>query len=736
MRKVFSFYRRLKKIGRRAFVGSVLLAFALIVIVATGLVLTALGEVARHANQLDDDRSRETTAGALMTFREQLAATLNDYAAWDDATQYAYAPDGMAWMISNFGDMTVDSPLFNVAVVTDATGHPVMAYKDGEPLATPLDEYFGSGLGLLAEQARKPEVGGMPQATGFLRTEDGIAAVGVALIRMKSGELSVPQEAHRYLIFARHLDAGRVADLGQTYVVPGLGLAASADASANFVAITDPAGTVLGKLSWQSRNPGDMSYMTVQPTVFAAIGLVGLFFVVLLAIGAVAARRLKADEAAAVALAREDRLSGLVNRAGLFSDLERKIRTARRIESDVLLLYLDLDGFKEVNDAYGHGTGDQLIRGVAAGLSFLAPASATVARVGGDEFAVALVTDRIDDDAIELVQRLLDFFSEPLSIGQRVATVGASIGIASSPRGLIAASELVRRADMAMYKAKDSGRGRCMCYEPTMDADREVRNAMELDLRAAIENGELRVAFQPLVGAADRRVVAVEALVRWNRPGHGPIPPDVFIPIAETTGLIEPLGLYVLRKTCEEARQWPADINIAVNISPGQFRNPAFADQVAAVIAETGTDPSRLTLEITEGYLIQNPERARLAIDRLKALGLRIALDDFGSGFASVGYLRQFGFDRMKIDRSLVLALDESARARDMLQATVALARSLDIPVTAEGIEREDQAMILHLCGCDELQGYLFGRPMPAEDINAMFGEQESYANAYGRSVA
>ncbi|MDI7920578.1 bifunctional diguanylate cyclase/phosphodiesterase [Ferirhizobium litorale] len=735
MRSLVSVRQRFTNMGRRPLLGGVLLAFALVVVVVTSLVLSALGEVARHANQLDDARSHETTAGALKTFEAQLGATLNDYAAWDDATQYVYAPDGMEWMISNFGDMTVDSDLFDVAVVADVDGNAVMAYREGQPMTGPVDRYFGGSLRVLFDLAKASENKGMPQATGFIETESGIAATGVALIRMKSGELSLPRNMHRYLIFARHLDARKVEDLAQTYVISGLTLAPSVADPRSFVPIRDPSGKILAKLAWASRNPGDVSYMMVQPTVFMAIGLVGLLFVVLLAIGALAARRMKADEAAAVSLARHDRLSGLVNRSGLFTGLEEMIDAARVDSSDVLLLYLDLDGFKEVNDAYGHGTGDQLIRGVAAGLSYLTPQGASVARVGGDEFAIALQTTRIDEQAVELVEALLDFFSEPLTIGARVATVGASIGIASSPRGLISAGELVRRADMAMYKAKDAGRGRCMCYEPGMDADRETRNELELDLRQAIENGDLRVAFQPLVSASNREIVAVEALVRWNRPGHGAVSPDVFIPIAETTGLIEPLGLYVLRRACEEAHHWPAGVNIAVNISPGQFRNPAFADQVGAIIGETGTDASRITLEMTEGYLIQNPERARQAIDRLKALGLRVALDDFGAGFASVGYLRQFGFDRMKIDRSLVLALDESSRARDMLQATVALARSLDIPVTAEGIEREDQAMILHLCGCDELQGYLFGKPMPAEAINAIFAGTDG-AGAGGRSAA
>jgi EAL domain-containing protein (putative c-di-GMP-specific phosphodiesterase class I) len=259
-------------------------------------------------------------------------------------------------------------------------------------------------------------------------------------------------------------------------------------------------------------------------------------------------------------------------------------------------------------------------------------------------------------------------------------------------------------------------------YDPSMDADREQRNALELDLRIAIESGDLTLAYQPLVDATTHALNGVEALVRWNRPGHGPVSPEIFIPIAETSGLIESLGLFVLRKACETAKQWP-ELNVSVNVSPGQFRNPAFTDYVRYVLKQTEIEASRITLEITEGYMIQNPQRTRQSIERLKGLGVKVALDDFGSGFSSIGYLRQFGFDRIKIDRSLVMGVNEDKRQREMLQATVALARSLDIPVTAEGIETEGQAVAMRLFGCDCLQGYLFGKPMVAERITDMLNE-------------
>ncbi|MBX5018708.1 putative bifunctional diguanylate cyclase/phosphodiesterase [Rhizobium lentis] len=709
-------------IGRHITVTGVLFSFAVIVAVATIMVLTALERLAENANVLDDERSRETTIGALKTFEDQLGATLDDYAAWDDAAANVYAPDGMGWTISNYGEMSVNSALFDIAIVIDDTKKPMIAYRDGKPMEEPLADFFAPSLWKLLDTVKAAGPADTPQAVGFVTTKRGIAAVGVALVRKKSGALDMPASQHRYLVFARHLDDDRVVALGRTYVIGGLRLVPPTFHAEYLVPIVDAAGTPIGKLVWNSRSPGNIAYAQVRPMVIEALGLVGFFFVVLLAIGWLAGRRLKAEENSAREEALRDRLSGLSNRDGLGLAVDRFVLEARQSKRNVLLLYLDLDGFKEVNDSYGHGTGDQLIRAVAAGLEVLIPQGAVLARIGGDEFAIAFLSDGENAAALQLSEQILDFLVEPLEIGRRVVVVGASIGIAMSPAGTVDREELVRRSDLAMYKAKEAGRARMTLYDPSMDADREQRNALELDLRIAIESGDLTLAYQPLVDATTHALTGVEALVRWNRPGHGPVSPEVFIPIAETSGLIESLGLFVLRKACETAKQWP-ELTVSVNVSPGQFRNPAFTDYVRYVLKQTEIDADRITLEITEGYMIQNPQRTRQSIERLKGLGVKVALDDFGSGFSSIGYLRQFGFDRIKIDRSLVMGVNEDKRQREMLQATVALARSLDIPVTAEGIETEGQAVAMRLFGCDCLQGYLFGKPVAAERITEKLNE-------------
>lgn len=736
MGAVSKLFRRDIGLGRHSIVMAVLFSFALVVAVVTLMVLTAVGRVADYSNRLDEERSWETTAGALKMFQSQLEATLNDYAAWDDAAKFVYAADGADWVVSNYGEMSANSALFDMAIVVDEAGKPILAYQDGKVLRDPLTGIFDPSIWSLLNAARIAPEGTPPEAGGFINTKQGLAAVGVALVRQKSGAVTVPVGARRYLIFVRHLDAAKIKTLSDTYVVSGLQFVPASYASTYAVPITDPLGKTLGKMVWLSRIPGDMSYQQARPLVAGALGLVGMFFVVLLLLGSLANKRLRAEEVVAREAALRDRLSGLLNREGMRVRLDQLIEKAEADRSNVLFLYLDLDGFKEINDSYGHNTGDQLIRAVAAGLKVLVPSNAVLARLGGDEFAIAFPGNALNDGpALGLGEKILDFLSEPLEIGRRVIVVGASIGIALSPEGRIGREEMVRRADLAMYKAKEAGRSRMVCYDSGMDTDREGRNAMELDLRIAIEGETLGVAYQPLVDAVTHEMVGVEALVRWDRPGYGPISPEVFIPVAETSGLIEGLGLLVMRRACEAAMGWPG-LRVAINVSPSQFRNPAFADYVRYVLKQTGIEPERVTLEITEGYIIQNPKRIRQAIERLKTLGVKVALDDFGSGFSSIGYLRQFGFDRIKIDKSLTMGVLEGKSARDMLQATVALARSLDIPVTAEGIETEEQGIAVRLFGCDVLQGYFYGKPMSASDITRRYQAQLRQAEQSEQRIA
>ncbi|MDO1584337.1 bifunctional diguanylate cyclase/phosphodiesterase [Rhizobium oryzicola] len=698
--------------------------FAAVVIVVTGIVLAALDRVGAYANHLDEERSREVVRGAIHTYIGQLRNVLNDSATRDDTVAYLHRQLDLEWLRRNLGELTGTAELFDVAVVIDQDGRSMIGYADGVLLGEQqLANYLTPDVRDVFRATKAIRGDATPQLSGFVKTAKGLAAFSIALVRDRSESSVVDTTGRRYLLFMRHLTSSTVDQLARTYALPGLHLA-DADAKASHrVNILSPLAKPVGALAWESRAPGDISLEQVRPLVWCAVAMVAIYFLLLFVSGWQALARFRADEAAAVRLSLTDRLSGLSNRAGLFGELEKLIDQAREDGTDVALLYLDLDGFKEVNDAYGHNTGDRLIKGVSAGLKVLVGEGAVLARLGGDEFAVALSGRDAERRVIDISDRVLDFLGEPFTIGERVAVIGCSIGVAISARGMISGEEIVRRADMAMYCAKEEGRGRWTRYDPAMDEEREERNNMELDLREAIERQEISVAFQPVVDARSLDMVGVEALARWTRKGHGNVPPDVFIPIAESTGLIDQLGLCVLRNACLALRQWP-DLSLAVNVSPGQFRDPAFATYVEDVLHDTGTDASRITLEMTETYFIQNPARARGALERLKQTGVKIALDDFGSGFSSVGYLRQFHFDRMKIDRSLVESLGQNDRALDVLKATVSLARALDIPVTAEGVETDVQVSALKLAGCDLLQGYFFGRPMSEREIAARRGVQ------------
>lgn len=716
---------------RLAVVLGVLASFAVVVSLATVLVMMALGFLANRANELDEERTRQTVFGALSSMRASMVTTVRDYAVWDDAVGAVYGTPDMPWLTTNMGLATEGGPLFDTVFLVDEKGGTMLAYRNGEPLTADARSYGGPAFEDMLAKVMQAGLEPGEELGAFLQTPDGPAIAAVSAIRPVSDAVKAPADALRTLFIIRHLTPARIARIAENFLVSGLMLEEQAPAKGDGVALTDPDGKTLGFLSWTPEVPGDKSYAQVRPLVLLALAGVIFFFVLLVLTGAAFAIRLKADENTARSQALTDRLSGLRNRTGLFLGLDELNTRAAAEGRDVVMLYLDLDGFKDVNDFYGHAVGDRLIRGVSAGLTRLVPASALLARIGGDEFAIAIVGSPETPETERLTRSLLDFFSEPFAIGERVAIVGASIGIAVSDGGCVAGEELLRRADVAMYRAKHAGRGRAMHYETLMDDDRDARREMEEALRIAVARGEIDVVFQPIVKARGREICGVEALARWTRGGTIPVPPDVFIPLAEATGIIDALGPLVLRRACEAARNWP-DIGVSINVSPAQFRNPYFPDQALAIIAEAGVEPARITLEITEGYFIQNPGRAKLVMDRLKAGGVRIALDDFGAGFSSIGYLIRFGFDRMKIDRSLTMAGDLSVKGGAMLQATVALAASFDMPVTAEGVETGEQAAFLHLCGCDQLQGYFFGRPMSEQAIGTLLAPPEDRQTATG----
>jgi len=428
-------------------------------------------------------------------------------------------------------------------------------------------------------------------------------------------------------------------------------------------------------------------------------------------------------------MAHHDTLTDLPNRVTFNDAIDAAIARAEKSGSSFALLSLDLDGFKEANDSYGHSAGDALLREVARRLQ-LAADNTFVARIGGDEFTVIVTGGPQPETATAVAERLIDCISDDITIDDRRVSIGATVGGAVYPTDGADAKTLMSNADMALYRAKAAARGSVVFYEPSMGEQLRERRALQDELRLAITREELLLHYQPQKTMAGE-VVGFEALARWPSPKRGLVSPAQFIPIAEESGLIIPLGELVLRQACREATHWHAPLTVAVNISPAQFRTSDLPQLVQSVLLETGLPPERLELEVTESVLIDDFSRAISILGRLKALGVRIALDDFGSGYSSLSYLHSFSFDKIKIDRTFIGDIETNRHSKAIVRAVIDLGHSLNVPILAEGVETPAQLALLERSGCDEVQGYLTGRPRPIADYEELTGAKRARQRHY-----
>lgn len=432
----------------------------------------------------------------------------------------------------------------------------------------------------------------------------------------------------------------------------------------------------------------------------------------------------KAAERRVEHLARHDVLTDLPNRALFREQLHQALAHLRRRGGYLALLCLDLDQFKAVNDTHGHPMGDALLRAVSDRLRAVLRTEDVVSRFGGDEFAILQLDADKQEDTSLLADRLIQALAEPFLLDGVRVEIGASVGIAVAPSDGVAVDGLLKKADVALYRAKAEGRGTHRFYDNLMDVAVQARRELERELREAIATGQLELHFQPVLDLSQDRIVACEALVRWNHPRRGMLPPSEFISVAEETHLIVPLGAWVLRQACAEAARWPRDIRVAVNVSAVQLQQDAFAPMVVSALAAAGLPASRLEVEITETAVVHDDETILHAFQHLRALGVRLAMDDFGVGYSSLGYLRRFRFDRIKLDRTFVQDMGNPDCAA-IIGAMVSLGAQLDIGITAEGVETQEQLDQVRREACGEAQGYFIGRPVPATQIRSVLSARK-----------
>lgn len=702
--------------------------FVMIFLAGVGLIFSIISLlylsqnlISSKTNDIDARRSALSVDGALQTSINRVLSLVTDNSIWDDAVRQVYAPQlDTTWLYNTWGAGFKINNLYDGTFVLDENYRVLWGSFHSSSFNEHNLDFFGEGLEALISQNEDALRRGSNVFAGITQTRAGIAFVGIGLIRPMVGRLQVYDATRRYLVITRHINPGLLNNLGNTFQIEKLTLGTAPQNQYN-IPVRTSGGKVVGWLDWQLRQPGAEAASAASPQireiVLLATGLI-LLFILLSSLGL---WKLARGERQAREIALTDWLSHLPNRRALIEQLER---ISQRGDRDVkTVVFIDLDGFKDVNDIHGHDVGDILIIRIAAMLQTLVPGGGMLARMGGDEFAMTVGGEHSEARAAAFAESVLDYLNAPIRIDGRTLHISASIGIASGKLQLNSSSELFRQADIAMYHSKITGKGRITHYDAELNSAREYQVAIENDIRHGLENNEFEVWYQPIVCARTQVMIGVEALVRWPRRKKGELMPDAFIAVAETSGLIYALGQFVLARACHDLLAHN-DLKLSVNISPAQFRDPEFENKVSSVLKSSGFPPSRLQLEVTETYVLEKPERARAAIANLKALGTAVALDDFGTGYSSIGYLRRFNFDTIKIDKSLAGLVDDDDQAAALVGGTIRIASALGMTVIAEGVETERQMKLLRLAGCDQLQGFYFSEPMPLSSLLALRHQQ------------
>ncbi|WP_298986790.1 bifunctional diguanylate cyclase/phosphodiesterase [uncultured Roseibium sp.] len=500
--------------------------------------------------------------------------------------------------------------------------------------------------------------------------------------------------------------------------------------------LRSPRGDDVGVLAWRSAQPGTQMMRRINPFLALAAFMIAAVVIAVTMFTRQMTKRLARSEANAVHTSRHDALSGLPNRARFHALLSDILEESFLNGSNSAVVYIDLDHFKDINDTLGHSAGDKVIMAVARRLRHVIPESGIVARISGDEFAMVLKNCESEEWLEYILDQVHDEIGRPIMIGRREIFASMSMGAAIAPRDGNDPDELLRKADIALYDAKENGRSRRSFFEPSMELQVQSKDEMSRELRLALKNDKLDLAYQPQSDTTAKRIVSVEALARWTREDGTVVSPAQFIPVAEETGLINDLGIWVLNKACAKAHDWPG-IVVSVNVSPNQFKHPRFVEKVMAILAANNLPPQRLEIEVTETVFAGRNDSVLKALRRLKNLGVKVALDDFGSGYSSLSYLRRFPFDTLKIDRDFVSDMNGNAEAEAILVSIIQLGKALGMTIVAEGIETAQQIRFLQDHDCHRMQGYFISRPLSDVALSKFLEDfQGTESNGFGTDLS
>ena len=719
---------------------------ALIVVVAVCALVGSLWVWANQADNLSRAREESLVKLGLDQMADDHALLMTPITIWDDAVTKTKIHYDHHWVVANIGTYFQDYLDFETNLLLDDKGQVVFAYRNGK-------EADPAGFTLLAQQskgvadtlkrrydarlAKGLTFDSESNHAGKLIAVDGhIYIIGASYLRSSTNDAKLMSYAPWVAIGTHELSNQELIALSQRYMVSSISLLQPGEqrqpGSAS-VAFRDDDGNVLAELTWMPDTPGRTLFIrTLGPVLMISLGL-GLIALVLLHQSQKAAQGLIASEAKAKHMALHDGLTGLPNRT-LFADrLNQACERLHRQSGQVAVMCIGLDRFKDVNDTLGHLAGDELIRHHAGRISAIIRSCDTLARLGGDEFVI-IQTDTDGHSAAALAKRVLEALTGTVNLESGQVFSSCSIGVTLIHDGDIDPAEALRQADLALYRAKDQGRGQYAFFEVEMDATIKLRKTLETGLREAIHVDDISVVYQP---QADHfgNIVGVEALCRWTHPTRGPVSPSYFIPLAEECGLMHELGELVMRKAMVDAARWPG-LKVAVNVSATQLRHPDFLKNLRRMLEDTHTAASQIEIEITEGVLLNDDHTSQIVLRDLRHMGFSIALDDFGTGYSSLGYLSRYPVDKIKIDRSFVSNLGVDPEAEAVIRAIVKLSKALNLNIVAEGVETRAQKNILRATGCNIIQGYIFSRPVSAGDIDHMIRDDRRLTIIEGESAA